>query len=145
VPRGARPPRDLGDPAFQRSVTDAELKIVVGHGRHGMPALVAPVAASELPALIGFVRLLSPGYALYDRYCAACHGEDGRGVGSFGEEARRPTVIFDHAYFQRRDPEQVRTAVWHMLATERPTMPHFRKKLSEVEARAVIVYLKRVE
>ena len=126
-------------------MTDAELKIVVGHGRHGMPALVAPVAASELPALIGFVRLLSPGYALYDRYCAACHGDDGHGVGSVGEQTRRSTVIFDRAYFRRRDPEQVRTAVWHMLATERPVMPHFRTKLSEVEVRAVIAYLKQVE
>jgi mono/diheme cytochrome c family protein len=145
VPRGVRPPRDLGDSAFQRSVTDVELKTVVGHGRRGMPAIVPPVDASELPALIAFVRLLSPGYALYDRYCAACHGDDGHGAGSFGEEARRPTVIFDRAYFQRRDPEQVRTALWHMLATERPAMPHFRKKLSEVEARAVVVYLKQAE
>jgi hypothetical protein len=32
-----------------------------------------------------------------------------------------------------------------MLATERPVMPHFRTKLSEVEARAVIAYLKQVE
>jgi mono/diheme cytochrome c family protein len=145
VPRGARPPRDLGDPAFQRSVTDVELKTVLAHGRRGMPAIVRPVDASELPALIAFVRLLSPGYALYDRYCAACHGDDGHGVGSSGEETRRSTVIFDRAYFRRRDPEQVRTAVWHMLATERPVMPHFRTKLSEVEARAVIAYLKQVE
>jgi mono/diheme cytochrome c family protein len=142
VPRGARPPRDLGDPDYQRRVTDAELMVVVIHGRHGMPPLEPAVAAGELPALMAFVRLLSPGYALYDRYCATCHGDDGRGAGSFAEAVPRPTVSFDRAYFRRRDPEQVRTAVWHMLATKRPAMPHFRRVLDEDEVRAVIRYLK---
>lgn len=145
VPSGARPPRDLGDPAFQRAVGDVELKIVVRHGRRGMPAIEPPVDTSELPALITFVRLLSPGYALYDRYCAACHGDDGHGAGSFAEETQRPTVIFDSAYFKRHDPEQVRAALWHMLDTKRPAMPHFRRPLTEAEARAVITYLKRAE
>lgn len=141
VPHGARPPRDLGDPAFQRAMTDAELAIVVRHGRRGMPA-VGPIDAQEVPALIAFVRLLSPGYALYDGYCASCHGDDGRGAGSFVEADERPTVVFDRAYFRRRDPEQVRAAIWHMLDTKRPAMPHFRSILTEAEARAVITYLK---
>jgi mono/diheme cytochrome c family protein len=145
VPDGARPPRDLSDPAFQRSVTDVELKTVLRHGRRGMPGLEPPIADAELPALVAFVRLLSPGYELYDRYCTACHGEDGRGAGSFAEETQRPTAVFDAAYFKRRDPEQVRTAVWHMLATKRPAMPHFRSSLTEDEARAVVTYLKRAE
>jgi len=145
VPSGARPPRDLGDPAFQRAVSDAELQTALRHGRRGMPALEPPVDASELPALITFVRMLSPGYALYDCYCAACHGDDGHGAGSFAEETQRSTVIFDSAYFKRRDPEQVRAALWHMLDTKRPAMPHFRSKLTEDEARAIITYLKRAE
>lgn len=141
----ARVPRDLGDPAFQRAVSDVELKTLILHGTGGMPALEPPVQTSELPALVAFVRLLSPGYTLYDRYCTVCHGEDGRGTGSFAEEAQHPTVVFDRAYFQRRDPEQVRAAIWHMLDTKRPAMPHFRSTLTEAEARAIIVYLQHGE
>ena len=145
LPQGARSPRDLSDPAFQRAVTDTELKTLVVHGRKGMPALEPPVAAAELAPLIAFVRLLSPGYTLYDRYCVACHGDDGHGAGSFAEETQRPTVVFDRAYFKRRDPEQVRAAIWHMCDTKRPAMPHYRSSLTEAEARAVITYLKQAE
>lgn len=142
-PHGARVPRDLGDAAFQRRLDDDDLAELLRHGRRGMPAIEPPVHPRELPDLLAFVRLLSPGYTLYDRYCAACHGDDGRGSGSFAEEGARPTVVFDRAYFRRRDPEQVRAAVWHMLDTQRPVMPHFRDALTVAEARAVVAYLKR--
>jgi mono/diheme cytochrome c family protein len=142
APADARAPRDLSDPAFQRSVTDEELTRVVRHGRKGMPALEPPIATGETPALVAFVRLLSPGFALYDRYCAACHGDDGRGAGDFATELAQPTVVFDEAYFKRRDPERLRAAIWHMLADQRPAMPHLRKRLSDAEARAVVTYLK---
>ncbi len=142
MPEGARAPRDLGDPAFQRSVSDDEIADVVLHGRRGMPAV--RTVSSDLPALIAYVRLLSPGYELYDRYCAACHGDDGRGGGNV-DDPTQPTTAFDRAYFRRRDPEQVRAAVWHMLATERPAMPHFRRVLGEDEVRAVIRYLRATE
>ncbi len=143
LPPGARQPRDLADPALQASLTQRELATIVREGRRGMPAVDPPVDTRELAELLAFVRLMSPGWELYDRHCAACHGDDGRGTGSFAEETERPTVVFDQAYFRRRDPEQVRTAVWHMLATQRPTMPHFRRVLTDREARAVVTYLKR--
>ncbi len=143
LPSGARSARDLSDPAVNREITEARLTELVRHGWRGMPALDPNMNAREIPALLAFVRLLSPGYALYDRYCAGCHGDDGRGTGSFAEEAERPTVQFDRDYFRHRDPEQVRAAIWHMVATTRPAMPHFRHKLSADEARAVVLYLKR--
>ncbi|MCC6765697.1 MAG: c-type cytochrome [Deltaproteobacteria bacterium] len=143
LPPGARTPRDLSDPAFQASVDEKDLGVLASHGRGGMPAIGPPIAAGELRSLVAFVRLLSPGYVLYDRYCAACHGDDGRGAGSLAEEGERPAVVFDRAYFRRRDPEQVRTAVWHMLATKRPAMPHFRRVLTPAEVRAIVAYLKR--
>ncbi len=143
LPPGARPPRDLSDPAFQASVNEKDLAVLTRHGRGGMPAIGPPIAGRELASLVAFVRLLSPGYTLYDRYCAACHGDDGRGAGSLAEEGEQPSVVFDRAYFRRRDPEQVRTAIWHMLATKRPAMPHFRRVLTPAEVRAIIAYLKR--
>jgi mono/diheme cytochrome c family protein len=141
LPSGARSPRDLSDPAFQASFDPARLATVVRHGLNGMPAVDPPVTADELPAVVAFVRMLSPGYTLYDRYCAACHGDDGRGSGSDDP----PTVVFDRAYFRRRDPEQVRTAIWHMVATQQPAMPHFRRTLTAEEVRAVIVYLRSAD
>jgi mono/diheme cytochrome c family protein len=138
----ARRPRDLGDPNVQREVSDADLEDVMRHGHRGMPA-PGPIVAQERPSVIAFVRLLSPGYALYDRYCATCHGDDGRGSGSFVEEGRRPSVVFDRAYFRARNPEHVRASIWHMLDTERPSMPHLRDTVTESEARAIVEYLKR--
>ncbi len=145
LPHGARAARDLADPSFQRAITDDQLAHVVRHRQHGMPPLEPPVAANEIPALVGFVRLLSPGFALYDRYCAACHGDDGRGAGDFASDLPRPTVVFDADYFRRRDPEQVRTAIWHMLADQRPAMPHLRSTLTEADARAIVQYLKNAK
>jgi mono/diheme cytochrome c family protein len=139
-------PRNLTDPAFQRSTADSDLTAAVRHGRAGMPALVPRVAEDDAVALTAFVRLLSPAYESYTRYCAACHGDDGRGAGSFAEAtSRRPTVVFDRRYFERHDPEAVRAAVWHMVGERKPAMPHFRERLSEADARAVVEYLKRNE
>lgn len=142
VAGNALPPRDLGDPAFQRATSDAALAAVIEHGHGGMPAPL-PMTATQRTGLIAFVRMLSPGYTLYDRYCTTCHGDDGRGAGAYGDEHGHPTVVFDRAYFRRRDPEQVRAAVWHMLDRERPVMPHLGRELRDDEARAVIDYLKR--
>lgn len=145
VPEGVRPPRDLADPAFQASVDRQALVTAVRHGRRGMPAITPRVGEEDARVLVAYVRLLSPGYELYSRYCEACHGADGRGTGSFGETRPRPTVIFDRAYFVRRDPEQLRSAVWHMLSEQKPAMPHFRTALTDAQVRAIIDWLKRTE
>jgi mono/diheme cytochrome c family protein len=144
LPPGVRAPRDLSDPDYQGKMTDQELLIAVRHGRDHMPALVPRVPEAEGPALVAFVRVLSPGFELYSRHCAACHGDDGRGVGSFIESLQVPTVIFDQAYFRRREPEQIRHAVWHMVGEHKPVMPHFRWNLTEAEARAIVEYLRKV-
>ncbi|HEY2386280.1 MAG TPA: c-type cytochrome [Candidatus Binatia bacterium] len=142
LPPGVHAPRDLTDPAFQKDLRDDQVATAIRDGHHDMPGLVPRVPESDLPALLAYIRLLSPGYVLYDRYCAACHGDDGRGTGTFTEATVRPSVVFDRAYFRRRDPEQVRAAVWHMLDTQRPAMPHLRRKLTAQQARAIIAYLR---
>src|SRR5262249_10081466 len=110
-PAGVHAPRDLSDPAFQKDLRDEQVATAVRDGHRNMPALMPRVPQGDLPALVAYVRLLSPGYVLYDRYCAACHGDDGRGTGSFAEATMRPSVIFDQAYFRQRDPEQVRAKI----------------------------------
>jgi mono/diheme cytochrome c family protein len=144
LPSGVRSPRELSDPTFQRSIDDDELTTLVRHGRQGMPALTPRVSASDAQALTQFVRLLSPGYEMYSRYCTSCHGDDGHGAGSLAESISRPTVVFDRAYFARCDPECLRADVWHMLAEEKPAMPHYRILLDDAKARAIIEYLKHI-
>jgi mono/diheme cytochrome c family protein len=142
LPPGVRPPRDLSSGDFQRSVGTAQLIALVRHGRKGMPALTPRIPQSDGPALAAFVRLLSPGFRLYDRNCAVCHGDDGRGQNTLAEELRMPTVSLDSTYFRTHDAEQVRAAVWHMLAEQKPAMPHYRWALSEAQAAAIVDYLK---
>jgi mono/diheme cytochrome c family protein len=136
------PPRDLSTPAFQRSVADDELVRAVRHGRPGMPPIPTLRSDDDARALLAFVRVLSPGFELYSRHCASCHGDDGRPQREFVEPRQRPTAAFDRGWLARRDPTQLRAAVSHMLENRTPGMPHFRRTLSELEARAIIRYLR---
>jgi mono/diheme cytochrome c family protein len=143
LPAGVRVLGDLSDPGFQDTITDAELLQAVRHGKDGMPALIPRVPESDGPALVAYVRLMSPGFVDYQTHCASCHGADGRAAGTLGEEMRLPTVVFDAAYFRRVDPEALRTQAWHMAAEKQVTMPHYRRVLSESQTRAVAAYMKR--
>jgi mono/diheme cytochrome c family protein len=111
LPAGVRPPRDLSNPAFQGEIGDKELMAVVRHGRKGMPALVPGVPESAGKPLVVFVRLLSPGFRLYSRYCASCHGDDGLGGHNPPGSLAMPELMFDRQYFARSDPQQLHDAV----------------------------------
>ena len=145
VPPGVGTPRDLSDPAFQKSVSDEQLMVDVRHGHKGMPALFPRLPEADGPPLVAFVRLLSPGFELYTRYCANCHGDDGHPVTGLLESMPAPTQTFDRRYFASHDPEQIRNKVWHMLGEHEPRMPHFRWTLTEAQARAIVEYLKQTE
>lgn len=144
LPAGVRRPADLGSDAYQGRVSDRDLEELVRHGGRGMPALTPRVSVSEAGSVVALVRLFSPGYRIYDRYCAACHGADGRGVGNFGESLQLPTVIFDQGYFRRRDSESIRQSAWHMLGEQKPAMPHYAVILARQQATAIIEYLKQL-
>jgi mono/diheme cytochrome c family protein len=145
LPAGVKRPRALGDRVFQRSLSDDELAVVVRHGRSGMPALTPRVSEADARQLAAFVRLLSPGFEQYSRSCAVCHGDDGRGVSYPGEVFPAPAVVFDRDYFSRRDSDQLRQGVWHMVGQAKPVMPHFRWILMEEKARAIVQWLKKGE
>jgi mono/diheme cytochrome c family protein len=135
-------PPDLSAPAFQRGIDDDQLVQAVRHGRPGMPAIPALSDAADARALVAFLRMLSPGFELYRRHCASCHGDDGHPAREFVEPRHRPTVVFDRAWHARRDPTQLRAAVSHMLEERQPGMPHFRRSLSDAEARAILRHLR---
>ncbi len=143
LPKGVRQPRDLSSLAFQSSLNDAALTEAVRHGRQAMPALTPQVTASEARFLTAFVRLMSPGFRIYQRYCAMCHGDNGRGVVTvLGETERKPSVVFNRNYFAKNDSEAIRVRLWHMVDEKTPSMPHFRGTLSEEQLRSIVGFLR---
>ena len=142
LPTGVQRPQDLSDGKYIAALDNAALIRLVRHGRKGMPALLPRVTEREAHSLVAYVRLFSTGFDRYSRYCANCHGEDGRGTSNASAVAR-PSVFFDKGYFDRVDPEHLRTRVWHMVAQHTPAMPHYRTELSAAQARAIIIYLQQ--
>jgi hypothetical protein len=143
LPVGVRKtPRDLSDPAYQRTTKDATLGDRIQHGHQGMPAIPGFEPRENLDAVVAFVRLLSPGYERYWHLCAPCHGDDGRGSAVESANAKQPTTVFDAAYFAKKDPEVLRRDVWHMLGGNGSAMPHMGHVLSSRDVRAILAYLR---
>jgi mono/diheme cytochrome c family protein len=136
------PPPDFSTEKFQSAITDRDLLMAVMHGRKGMPALTPRLNPEEALQLLAFLRLLSPGFELYSRYCAACHADDGGGAATFGDSMPAPQVVFDEEYFTHTSANHLRGAVWHMLDTQLPSMPHYRGTITKAKATAIIEFLK---
>jgi mono/diheme cytochrome c family protein len=137
-----RPPRDLSSSAFQDAVSTAALRTLVRHGKAAMPALVPRIDEAAADDLVAFVRVLSPGYTLYERHCRACHGERGQGAQGLAVDAGSARLAFDEDYFKKRAPEEIRREIWHMLRGAKPTMPHFSYVVTAADVRAIIGYLR---
>jgi mono/diheme cytochrome c family protein len=144
LPTGVRRPPDLSTPAVQAGISDAQWVDAVRHGRAGMPALTPRIPEDAGPPLVAFVKLLSPGFETYSRYCAKCHGDDGLGERNPVTGPEVP-VKFDQAYFQRVDSEDLANAVWHMVQDQKPSMPHYRWTMRHGEAGAIVEYLKQTD
>jgi mono/diheme cytochrome c family protein len=138
--RSLRAPRDLSDPSFQHLVTDQELALLVRHAKPGMPKLRPRPSRADTPALVSFVRLLSPGYELYYRYCVSCHGPHGRSGET--KPGGGPRFVFDERYFRSLYAEELRERIWHMLRGVKPEMPHFEATLTPGDVRAILAYLR---
>jgi mono/diheme cytochrome c family protein len=142
LPSGVRTPTDLADAAWQRRTGDAALLERLRNGHDGMPAVPGLRDEQTARAVVAFVRLLGPGFERYSRDCAACHGDDGRGTGVGSATERLPTVVFDAAYLQKKDPDALRRDVWHMLAEHEPAMPHLRRRVTPRDVRAILAWLR---
>ncbi|MGH7823143.1 MAG: c-type cytochrome [Candidatus Binatia bacterium] len=141
-PPGVATPRDLADPAFQAGTNGEALFRLVRHGKKAMPALVPRITRAEASRLVDYVRVLSPGYELYDRYCLGCHGPYGEGATTALDDASGPAFAFDEAYFAKRSADVVRARVWHMLREKNQWMPHFAGMLAPDEVRRVVEFLR---
>jgi mono/diheme cytochrome c family protein len=137
-----RQPQDLSDPMFQAGIGDRELRGVLRHGHDRMPALVPRVTEKEATQVVRFVRLLSPGYELYDRFCSTCHGPHGEGATGALLTRPSPHFAFDERFFRKHTSDEVRLAIWHMVEDKVPSMPHFKDTLTEPEVKAIVTYLR---
>lgn len=141
-------PGDLGETLFQDQINDDQLVNIIAEGKGTMPGAADVLNLNELKDVVAFVRLFSPGYEAYDRFCASCHGSDGVPIeliyyDELGFETDRIEIpTFDTAYFESITDEELRTQIKHMLATNRVSMPHFAGDLEKEEVRQILNYLR---
>ncbi len=138
-------PPDLTNSIYQQSITNETLIRRINNGKDAMPGASDVLTPHEIRTVVTFLRVLSPGYELYSRFCAYCHGTDGTPVptkpAQTGSSASR-SPRFDSAYFRTHTTAQIRTFVPHMRRKPRPTMPHLARQLSSDEALEIIRYLR---
>ena len=148
------PVRNLADRSFQISTTDAQLARSIADGHGHMPGTAAVLDQDNLSALIGFVRKLSPGYELYERFCARCHGSDGYPPADApGEVIGVPRlsrdeligVAFDEEYFRSRPDVYIRAWVEFMYKSDHSSMPTFINQLEIDDVRKILAYLREVD
>jgi mono/diheme cytochrome c family protein len=140
-------PRDLAAPAYQAQIDDGALFRIISGGKGAMPGAAEVLTPHEVRAVIAFLRVLSSGYELYNRFCAYCHGFDGHppasGSAKLGS-ARVENAIpaFDETYFRTHAIEQIRAGIQHMRKQSRPAMPHFAGQLAADEVGDIVTYLR---
>jgi mono/diheme cytochrome c family protein len=132
LPRASASTED--DRRFASVADDRELARLARHDAPGMPGLQPPLGLAESAKVAMFLRLLSPGYELYERHCVACHGRHGRS----------DWLKFDERYFQKLAPGELRERIWYMLRGLQESMPHFEGTLSRAEVENILVYLRSI-
>ena len=141
-------PRDLLTPPYQQQVTDEILFQRISDGHGSMPGTADVLSVDDRQAVVSFVRLLTPGYETYDRYCVGCHGNHGQPVSReildlLGQaDTWQPPPPFDKEFFRTHTDEQLRKGVRRMLMLNLAPMPHFAGELTADEVRQILSYLR---
>lgn len=144
---------DLGSSDYQTQHSDEELIEIISKGKEAMPGTENALSTKEIKAVVTFIRLFSPGYESYDRFCVACHGLNGspEQIITFDEDGDEEQIIgfldmdlptFDAAYLNAHTDKQLIPKIQHMLKSERVTMPHFSDYIGEKKIREIFKYLK---
>ena len=118
------PPADLRTVAGKTPMNDTDLVRVITDGKGAMPGAGDVLTAHEIRAVVAFLRVLSPGYEVYDRFCARCHGVNGD-PGKLSTPASNTARLkhpprLDATYFKQHTPDQIRTASQHLPKQNRP-------------------------
>ncbi|MCF6205232.1 MAG: c-type cytochrome [Methylococcaceae bacterium] len=142
---------NLSSSSFQAQHSNKELIQIITKGIEAMPGTENILKPQEIESVISFIRLLSPGYESYDRYCQSCHGSNGSPVmmTTLNDEGEDEDIffqkvdlpVFDNAYFKSQTDKQLISKIQHMLKSERVSMPHFSGFINENEIREIFRYL----
>lgn len=140
-------PPDLTDQTYTQQVRDDALAQNITDGKGTMPGAGNVLTAHEIRAVVAFLRVLSPGYELYNRFCAHCHDGDGTPVTTPSAPASTHSSStvpprLDISYFQTHSIEHTRTAIQHMRRQPRPAMPHLARQLNADEADEIVRHLR---
>ncbi len=142
------PMPDLSSVAYQSQHSDQELIQIISKGKDAMAGTEDVLGPKEIESVTAFLRLLSPGYESYDRFCLACHGENGSPTKVIMLDKERNIAFqnidlptFDAKYFKTHSDEQLIPKIQHMLKTERVAMPHFSGYIEEKTVRDIFKYL----
>ena len=142
------PPRNLMAPSYQQQISDEVLFQRISEGHGAMPGTGDVLSVDDRQAVVRFIRLLTPGYETYDRYCVGCHGKRGRPVSLeilelLGQaDTWQPPPVLDAEFFRARTDEQLRTGIRRMVTLNRAPMPHFAGDLTADQVRQVLSYLR---
>ena len=144
LPRGVqRPPRLLWWNELTAKLSEQQILAAAQHGRGAMPAIPRIQGQEEASDLLAYLRLMSSGMEIYAMQCAPCHGTDGHPPIVTGRGLPGPAVVFDRAYLDRIDEDQLRRRVWHMLEVPGARMPHFQGDLTDAQVREILAYLRK--
>jgi len=116
-----------------------------------LAAGVAPARASDNTPVAPNSEQVASGRAIYQEYCASCHGANGEGAPAWrrrdanGELPPPPHDAQGHTW--RHSDAMLARMIWQgwrdpFNKTERLTMPAFTGTIASQEVRSVIAYLK---
>ncbi len=116
-----------------------------GHrGGMGVGYVVLCIVAMLMPSLAWPQGQAEEGQPLYTRYCARCHGADGRGGPMVTMLPVRPRNLADQTYMQTRTEEQLFEVIKHGGGSQglSPTMPGFSQQLSDSQVWDTVAYIR---
>ena len=132
----------IGSSAIARQASPVEWYYVFSEGNiaHSMPGFAANLDNRQRWDVLAYIytlamddQLVMMGQALFDEYCAECHGERGQG------EAENILAWSDPAVLASLSGEQIYTALSANMGGE---MPSFEETLSDTQRWAVVDYVR---
>lgn len=151
-------PADLTDGTKVGKKTDKELLGIIQGGKHSgfvneeMPKWGKIIPASQIEDLVAYIRFISlskhpligdsvMGEALYAKYCASCHGKNGKGDGILMNII--PMKPADHTSSERMEKMTNEELVNKVAnGTSEGYMPGWKRILSDAEIAAVVSYVR---
>lgn len=151
-------PRNLTDPVIIGQRSDRELvRLIRGMGAHDkvsdMPQWGTVLAEPQVESLVSYIRFLSSsphglvgdpqvGQQVYQRYCFACHGNDGKGNGVLSKLLPiNPTDHTDAGVMDAMDNRMLKKIILHGEGRD-SYMPAWDGILTEAEVDALVSYIR---